>query len=138
MSLVKGHWRMTSSGKRTWVKEHFRNVQENPSPVGCGSILAFIYFLFMAPFHILGSMNALFNTNFMGGTNEIEVWIPLCVVVFIVLIIMFVIGFVKDIPILQYLPIIVVSISLVFIIILFVAGILEILRIIGDFIGQFR
>ena len=138
LSKVKGHWRMTSDGKRTWVKEHFRNVQENPSPVGCGSILASLYLLFMAPYHILGYMNALLNTNFMGGTNEIEAWLPLCIVVFIVLIIMFVVGLVKDIPILQYLPLIVVLISLLTIVILFVAGILEILRIIGDFINQFR
>lgn len=138
MSLVRGHWRRTPSGKTVWVKEHLRDVKDDPSLFGCGGILVCLYFLFMSPFHILGAMNALFQTNFMGGSNELEVWLPLCAIVFVILIILFIVGWITDIPILLYLPLIITLVSIIILIITFAAGILEVFKIIGNFINQFR
>ena len=138
MSIVRGHWRKTSDGNVTWVKEHFRNVSSEPTPLGCGGILVSLYLLFMAPYHILGTINAICGTTIMGGSNELNDWIPLCVTVFVILIILFIVGWVTEISILQYLPLIIVLVSLIAIFIALLAGILEVFKIIGNFINQFR
>ena len=138
MSLVKGHWRRTSDGKTIWIKEHFRNIKDEPSLFGCGSILGGIILLFGSPYYFLTFMNTFMGTNFMNGSKEINDYIWICIIVFIILLILFIIGMVMNIAIFVYIPVIIILVEIVTFVFALIAGAIEILKMIGNFINSFR